>query len=159
VASQFRQSVDEVALAAAVAHETARVQHHDPLRLWLAQFATDLQWPSRRAVARLRNWMRILELARDDEARGHGVEGADLAAAILTAFRLRAPGSAVPTLLGERVDFETRIRRLLALVPHDDSEPPSVMTWLITTPALLAVGVLGALDGERLVRTAFSILP
>jgi hypothetical protein len=103
--------------------------------------------------------MRVLELARDDEARRKGVEGADLAAAILAAFRLRAPACAVPALGGERVDCEARIRGLLAPVPHDDSEPNSVMTWLIATPALLAVGVVGALYGERFVRTLFSILP
>ena len=101
VADQFRRSIDAQALAAAVAHETAHIHHRDPLRLWLAQLATDLQWPSQRAAERLRTWIGTVEFARDDDARRQGVEGADLAAAILAAVRLQAGSSALPSLSGD----------------------------------------------------------
>src|SRR5207247_386237 len=73
-------------------------------------------WPSARAAERLRTWTRIMEFARDDEARRR-VDGADLAAAILAAVNLRQPAGITPALVSERIDFETRVRRLLTSPP------------------------------------------
>jgi hypothetical protein len=42
---RLRQMLDDDAFAAALAHEAAHVRHLDPLRIALAQLATDLQWP------------------------------------------------------------------------------------------------------------------
>ena len=163
LSGRFRARIDERAAAAAAAHEAAHVRHRDPLRLWLAQFATDLQWPSVRAAERLRTWMRVVELARDDEARRCGVDGADLAAAIIAAVRLDETDRLATALAGERIDFETRIRRLLVPAPSDDLAPRSsaVRLVLAATSVLIgaAVAAAGAFWGETVVRTVFSALP
>ncbi len=100
VSEQFRALLDERAVGAAVAHEHAHLVHRDPVRLWLAQFATDLQWPSPRALRRLDAWRRVLEFARDDDVRRSGIDGADLAAAIVAAARLNVVDRGLPALLG-----------------------------------------------------------
>ncbi len=161
ISDQFRARVDQWAIAAAVAHEGAHVRHRDPLRLWVAQFVTDLQWPSARATSRLRAWTRVLERARDDDARLAGIEGADLAAAILAAVRLSERESSGPalTLTGEPTDLETRIRRLLEPAPVDTPMPSFTLPLILAAaPALLGVAIAGALSGETLVRTVFSAL-
>lgn len=160
MSDRFRARIDDSTAAAAAAHEAAHARHRDPLRLWLAQFATDLQWPSKRAAERLRAWMRVVEFARDDEARHGGVEGADLAAAIIAAVRLSDADGLAPALVGDRADFETRIRRLLAPMPSDERVPSSALRLVIAAaPALIAIGFAGALFGESLVRTVFNALP
>src|SRR5262249_27136200 len=83
VSPHLAEVLDASAMAAALAHEAAHVRYRDPLRLWLAQFGTDLLWPWPMAESRLRAWRQALELARDEEARLGGVTGPDLAAAIL----------------------------------------------------------------------------
>lgn len=161
ISDQFRAAVDERAVAAAAAHEAAHVRHRDPMRLWLAQLATDLQWPSPRAAKRLGAWIRVLEFARDDEAREDGIDGADLAAAILVAVRLHDADRFAAALVGERTNFETRIRRLLAPLPSDEAPPlpPVNLLALAVAPALIAIAVAGALSGETLVRAVFNALP
>jgi len=160
ISDRFRACVDAQAIAAAEAHEAAHVRHRDPLRLWLAQFATDLQWPSPRAADRLCAWMRVVECARDDEARRAGVEGADLAAAIIAAVRLQDAHRAATALIGDPIDFETRIKRLLVPPPTDDDVPRSASRFVVASaPALIAVALIGALCGEWVVRTVFSALP
>lgn len=89
ISSELRSALDEAALQAAIEHERAHARHLDPLRLWLAQLATDLQWPARSAQIRLARWREVLELARDEEACAHGASGPDLAAAVVTAARLQ----------------------------------------------------------------------
>lgn len=160
VSDQFRACVDDSTAAAARAHEAAHARHRDPLRLWLAQFATDLQWPSARAADRLRAWMSVVEFARDDEARQVGVEGVDLAAAIIAAVRLSDTDRLAPALVGDRADFETRIRRLLAPLPSDEAAPSSTLRVVIAAaPALVAITLAGARFGESFVRTVFNALP
>jgi hypothetical protein len=160
MSEQFRARVDDLTAAAAIAHEAAHARHRDPLRLWLAQFATDLQWPSARAADRLRAWIRVVEFARDDEARQAGVEGADLAAAIIAAVRLSDTDRLAPALAGDRADFETRIRRLLGPVPSDEAVPSFALRVVVAAaPALLVITLAGARFGESLVRTIFSALP
>jgi hypothetical protein len=157
---RFLAQIDDRAAAAAVAHEAAHVQHRDPLRFWLAQLATDLQWPSSRAADRLRAWTRVVEFARDDEACRAGVDGPDLAAAIIVAVQLQETDRCALALAGDPVDFETRIRRLLSSPPADTDDPsPSHRFALIAAPALALAVLAGALWGETLVRTVFSVLP
>jgi len=160
IAEEFRRSVDERALAAALAHEAAHARHRDPLRLWLAQVATDLQWPSRRAERRLRAWARMLEFARDDEARWTGIEGDDLAAAILTAVGQQQAASATPGLFGDVLDLEHRIRRLLRRPPPRARAPRSGWAFAIGAISVaLTISLCGAEYGERLVHALCRVLP
>lgn len=75
-------------------------------------------------------------------------------------FQLHETDRGALALVGERIDFETRIRRLLAPPPPDDPAPSSALQLVLTaTPALISVAVAGALWGETLVRTVFRVLP
>ena len=44
---RLSRDLDATAGQAVLAHERAHCRHRDPLRIWLAQIASDLQWPSR----------------------------------------------------------------------------------------------------------------
>ena len=157
VGAAFRQTIDDRALEAAVAHERAHVRHRDPLRLWLAQIATDLQWPARAASRRLSTWAAALELARDDEAREEGVRGEDLASAIMSALRLRRarvrPGAAA-CLTGQEGTLLLRLRRLLAPLPASSTGAPGRGLGLALALAalLLAGATLGLTHGDAVVR-------
>lgn len=117
ISSTLRAALGFGELRAAIAHEEAHVRHRDPLRIWIGQLVTDLQWPMPRARARQRVWMRALELARDEEAVRRGsVDPIDLANAIVMASRLSEPvkSSVVRAALGDDAAFlERRIFRLL----------------------------------------------
>lgn len=158
------KSLDEGMLHAAWQHEQAHARHRDPLRIWLAQFATDLQWPWPWARKRFDAWLIALECARDDEARCHGVSGADLAAAVLAMVRQspvilnnaarRTTGVHTHALLiGDQQALQRRIARLLsplvdlrAAPDHSVTGLAGVETWLA---GLLAIAcVLGILYGE-----------
>jgi Zn-dependent protease with chaperone function len=52
-APQLAKRLDDRAIEAALAHERAHIRHRDPLRIWVAQFVTDLQWPWGSAQRRL----------------------------------------------------------------------------------------------------------
>jgi hypothetical protein len=91
------KALEDRAIEAALEQERAHVRHWDPLRIWLAQLATDLQWPWPQARNRFAQWILVLELAQDEEARAAGVVGSDLATAIwrphisgITSSRFRA---------------------------------------------------------------------
>jgi Zn-dependent protease with chaperone function len=84
---RLAKKLDERQIEAALEHERAHTRHRDPLRIWLAQIATDLQWPWPQARERMQQWLVALEFARDEEARGAGIEGADLADAIIASAR------------------------------------------------------------------------
>lgn len=154
----FARAVDEDALEAGCAHEAAHVRHRDPLRLWVARIATDLQWPLPLATRRYGRWRCALELARDQEARRQGIEGADLAAAVLVAVRLQLDVSGPTATLHDTsgVAFlKSRITRLLAPV-----EPPSCPSGLFPQTAGISILVmiwtlaafLGADFGEHAMR-------
>lgn len=155
IASSLAAELDEAALAAAVAHEEAHARHHDPLRIWLAQLATDLQWPARAARARFEAWAAALELARDEDVRRTGIDGADLAAAVLGAARFqqeRRRGIAALAASDAAVMRE-RVERLLA--PLDESRTVG-RSWRPTVLALIVAAVaLGAAFGETFVRLIF----
>ena len=80
-------------------------------------------------------WRHVLELARDEEARLAGADGADLAAAILSAAQLQtvAAGSAA-TLLDGSIGLDERVNRLLA--------PMSAETRVPSRAAAFALGVV-----------------
>jgi hypothetical protein len=161
ISPQLRRVLDARALHAAVAHERAHVRHRDPLRIWLAQLVTDLQWPSRGARRRFDTWLAGLERARDDEARAGGVDGADLAAAVLGAARLQLDAAtAAATLVGRREDLPARITRLLQPLAAADVRQPRYLAiggalgivWLLALSAGLAWG-------EHLVDALLALIP
>jgi hypothetical protein len=136
----LESALDPEALAAVRAHERAHASHRDPLRIWLAQLATDLQWPSPAAALRLRAWRRTLEMARDEEVRQAGTEGPDLAAGILDAIRFMKTVSGVAAaLIDEESSLRERITRLLGPLP-DVPEPRTSFL----TPGFVCAGVAAA---------------
>jgi hypothetical protein len=146
--------LDDRAMRAALAHERAHVRHLDPLRIWIAQFVTDLQWPWSSAQRRFETWLAALEHARDDEARAEGVDGADLAAALVASIRFHhdSHGGICAPLIGNRSALEERIARLLQPVAAPgDNAPTALQLAALLTLALMVAVALGALYGERLV--------
>ena len=142
-------------IQAALEHERAHVRHRDPLRIWLAQLATDLQWPWPPARERLSQWLTALELARDEEARAAGVDGTDLAEVIVASARFtgQANLSTQAALIGEPSSLKERITRLLNPLTEalDETNPVSrVLPWLLP-PSLLVAVALGSVFGERVI--------
>ena len=136
--------LDADALAAALAHEAAHVRHRDPLRIAIAQLATDLQWPWPQPRRRLASWRCVLEETRDDEAVLDGSRPEDLAAAIIGAARWSAPGAGAS--LGEH-PIERRVRRLLDGAPRVPA-PRSRSLALLFASAVIASLVVGFTIGE-----------
>ena len=153
VADQLEATLDPDALGAALAHEQIHVRHWDPLRIWLAQIATDLQWPSPWARRRFDHWLTSLELARDEEARLDGASGDDLAAAIVAVARRgrRAGDRAVACLTGRDLSLASRVARLLDPVPPGDVRRSIALSLAVVT-VLVASGVVGASYGDDLLR-------
>lgn len=159
--SHLAERLDERAIQAALAHERAHVCHHDPLRIWLAQFVTDLQWPWPPAQKRLRNWLVALELARDAEARANGVEGSDLAAAILASLRFRQDSVSVAYALlsGDRAALKERITALIQPLPEASPAPApyaAISIWLLP-PTLLLATALGAAFGSCVINPLLGV--
>jgi len=155
------KALDDNAIHAALGHERAHARHLDPLRIWAAQLATDLQWPWAQASKRFRQWILALELARDDEARSTGIAGPDLAAAVLASVRLhhRAGSFPFPALTGEPSALKERITRLLNPVSEEPDEMNTrarVFPWLLVPTLLLAL-VLGSVFGERVIEAVLRI--
>jgi Zn-dependent protease with chaperone function len=152
VAPALEHALDVSALAAVRAHERAHARRRDPLRIWAAQLASDLQWPSLRARARLTSWLEALELARDEEARLDGADGADLAAGIVAAAQLiRATERPVAAIHRAGSELCERIDRLLAPVPPLRASRRPWTTFLACI-ALMGSVVLGMFFGEPVVR-------
>jgi hypothetical protein len=156
VSPYLAKALDDRTIEAALAHERAHARHRDPLRIWLAQSATDLQWPWPQAQKRFRLWILALELARDEEARMSGVDGSDLATAILASARLgrQAILPANAALISDPSTLKARISRLLEPLPL---EPPEThaMTWtaVAAIPVLLGAIGFGSVFGEQILRT------
>jgi hypothetical protein len=167
------KQLEDGVIRAALAHEHAHALHRDPLRIWLAQLVTDLQWPWPWAGRRLEVWLEALELARDDEARAAGADGADLAAAVLGSVRYLERIAARPSgmslagtqlaharLIGDPAALRKRVSRLLAPLPPLAPGRRGVSVGigdleragLLLIPLLLTALVLGTLYGEHLVR-------
>jgi hypothetical protein len=151
--------LDADALSAVRAHEDAHVRHRDPLRIWLGQFATDLQWPWPCARNRFEQWRRVLELARDEEARLSGTDGADLAAAILLATRLSTAGSRGAALVDPPICMQDRIARLLAPLPSDHLSSEKTGCLLAMASTCLVGALSGVWFGERFVQFITRVLP
>ena len=153
VTEEVRDTLDPAALAAALAHERVHARHRDPLRIWLAQIATDLQWPSPSARRRFEHWLTSLELARDEEARLDGAAGEDLAAAVVTVARMpwHAPAGPVAGLTGAETSLASRVHRLLAPVPLDEGGR-SVLLPLAVLAVLVAGVAVGIAYGDDVLR-------
>lgn len=152
VSPTLQRALDARALAAVWAHERAHARHRDPLRVCLAQLATDLQWPSRRAAHRLHAWRRSMEIARDEEARREGTDGADLATAILAAARLETTANRHGVALtGAELDLTARIHRLLEPLAAPAARRRSLLPWLAFA-GLIVAGAAGICFGDDLVR-------
>lgn len=148
-------------IEAALEHERAHARDRDPLRIWLAQLAVDLQWPWPQAQERLQQWLTTLELARDEEARAAGIEGTELAEVILASARFtrRANLAMQAALIGEPSRLKERIQRLLDPSPADpeESQRPWHDPLVLLVPSLAFALVGGAIFGERLVHALFWI--
>ncbi len=151
-----RDRLDERALRAVLEHEAAHARHFDPLRLWLAQIGTDLQWPAASARRRFSDWRSALELARDDEACERGVDGSDLAAALIEAAQLGGAtrGRTVASLVRETGAGALR-ERVVRLLYRTD-RPPAAPTraragWPLVTIVLAIAVAAGVFVGEELV--------
>jgi hypothetical protein len=152
----FARVVEPQVLDAVLRHESAHARHRDPLRIWVAQLVTDMQWPSPGAALRLATWTHVLEIARDEEAREEGADGADLAAAILTAERLchgRPAWAPVAPLTGRGELLRERIERLLAPLPGEDAPPRSPRSlWLALAVSGAVALLFGITYGDAFVR-------
>ena len=168
------RQLDEDVIRAALAHERAHALHRDPLRIWLAQWVTDLQWPWPWAKRRFEVWLDALELARDDEARVSGADGADLAAAVLASMRflaqlepqdrasLSGTQFAHARLTGDARALRNRVSRLLASLPElsrDDARRRGMLgrAGYLLIPLLVTALLLGVVYGERLVRPLLAV--
>ena len=155
--SRLRAALDPAALHAVEAHELAHVCHRDPLRIWLAQLITDLQWPLPGAPRRFEAWLKALEMARDDEARRRGVDGVDLAAAVIASAQFTLGNGRYAGITGSGADLAERVDRLLSPLASDG--PPRWSTGLFVTPLFGLAAVLGAAFGETAMRALLAIVP
>lgn len=158
---QLARALGERELEAALAHERAHVRHRDPLRIWLGQIAADLQWPWPQAQERLRRWLVALEFARDEEAVAAGVEGSELAGAIVASarFNLEQRAPLLAALTGEPRTVEKRIRRLLRITPDKSASVAPLSRGFVAVMAsivFMAV-VLGTVYGEGVIRALFQL--
>lgn len=152
-------ALDSDALAAVRAHEMAHVAHRDPLRIWLAQLATDLQWPFPAAQRRFHYWRRALEMARDQEVRRSGVDGPDLAAGILAVLKIATAGGGVAaTLIDDESSLRERIERLLAPATADRAYGRSVMAFTLVLSGLAAALIVGMTAGDPVVAALLNAL-
>lgn len=158
VSDRFRASVSPAELEAALAHERAHVRSCDPLRVWLAQVACDLQWPVPGAHERFNAWLTALEMRRDVEAVNTGASSLDLAAAIVGAARrgIGRGGPAAATLTPRPSDVEARVRALVhmetGVVPQERSRVLMRLPPLALGGAVLLTVLLGTRLGEDLIR-------
>ena len=152
IAAGLDEILDQEALDAAIAHERAHASHYDPLRIWLAQMATDLQWPSLFARRRLEHWLSALELARDEEARMAGAPGADLAAAVVAVAGLNNPARrGLVGLTGAEASLSARVHRLLG--PPPTSPLSSSIIAPLGVAVFLMIGlVFGVTHGDSFLR-------
>ncbi len=144
--------LDDNALQAVITHERAHASHRDPFRIWLALLATELQGRSAAASHRCGEWRHALELARDEEARQAGVDGSDLAAAILEAVKIRTMSHPAFAPLLTSDQLEDRIHALLApLAPAAANSTSRFPAIVIVCVALMLAAITGGTYGEHLI--------
>ena len=168
------KQLDDGMIRAALAHERAHASNRDPLRIWVAQLITDLQWPWPGAQRRLDAWLDALELARDDEARANGADGAELAAAVLASVRylsrlapqerllLNGTQPVHARLIGDSRALRERVSRLLA--PRQEingrgSRRTAIARYAeaLLASSLLTMLMLGAVLGERVLHPLLAL--
>ena len=154
IAPAFWRSLDDLSRHAVRAHEDAHVRHRDPLRVWTARLATDLQWPGRHATHRFAEWRHALELARDEAVRREGIDGADLAAAVIAALQFSPVNTSLAvSIAGDPHGVRDRIARLLAPLPATQDEPAwSHAGRASAIAASVGAVMFGASFGEAIVR-------
>lgn len=154
ISDAFEKAASPQVLAAALAHEAAHAWYRDPLRIWMAQLAADLQWPMPRVRRRFRNWVLTLEMRRDDVAIDAGAAPTALAEGILLAARLHSGSVALPSaaVTGSGEGLALRVRRLLYnhAVSGEGTMPRQHMTWLWCCAAFAVAAWLGAFYGDSL---------
>lgn len=159
---EFRDRVSGEVLAAALAHEAAHARRRDPLRIWLAQLAADLQWPVPGTARRFSAWLIALEAERDDEALSTGVSGGDLAEAILVAARLHQStrGNLCAHAKGRGEGIAWRVRRLLAATPST-SRQARAASWVVPASCFMLIAAvwLGVHYGDSVLRLLPGIGP
>jgi hypothetical protein len=144
--------LDRDELEAVHAHEAAHARHRDPLRIWVAQLAMDLQWPAPSARDRFHHWMHALELARDEEARELGVEGASLASAVVNVAKLSRGHAPTPAaLVGHGMMLRDRIGRLLGPLVRADQARRTLLAFATMT-VLAAAITTGIVGGDHVLR-------
>jgi hypothetical protein len=153
---RLAKKLDDRQIEAALEHERAHARHWDPLRIWLAQLVTDLQWPWPQARERMQRWLTTLEFARDEEAVAAGIEGIDLAEAIIASARFcrSANLSTQATLTGHAAALKERIACLLVPLCADAEKTQTRIRsplFALLPTSMLAL-TLGVMFGERLVR-------
>ena len=155
ISQELRSALEPDALQAALEHELAHARHYDPLRLWIGQLIADLQGPWSGSRERFALWRESVELARDEEARRNGADGAALAAAVVAAAGLGVARSAPCGLhlAGPNEVLANRVRLLLQPLPSSAPRQGSGRRVEAALALLLLVGaVFGFLHGETLVR-------
>lgn len=161
VSQRFRDSASPEVVAAARAHEQAHVEHCDPLRIWLAQLAADLQWPMPGVSRRFAEWLLALEADRDSAALAKGADPEDLAEAIVTAARLQCGPTpvAAAAITGTGDGISWRVHRLLspgAATPRRKPRPRlSRDAWIA---ALIGALCLGLVYGESVMHALFGVV-
>jgi Zn-dependent protease with chaperone function len=154
VSVSFVRLASPEVLAAAFAHEVAHVRGRDPLRIWLTQFLSDLQWPIPGARHRFQRWLLALEVSRDDQALAVGASPLALAEAILLATSLypSAYASSRAGVSGGGEGFAYRMQRLMAYRDLARQPAPTALSWLPPGyyAALVVASVTGVLFGDRL---------
>jgi beta-lactamase regulating signal transducer with metallopeptidase domain len=154
IARELAAALDARELAAVREHEAAHARHRDPLRLLGMQLAADLQWPVPAAARRLVAWRAALELARDDEARRHGVEGEDLASGILTTARLMTGAAsmhevgAIADVGGIRARTERLLRPITDATHADARAHRRGVVPLLCAAAIAGAMIAGAAVGD-----------
>jgi len=163
VSEEFERIASRTVLAAAIAHETAHVRGLDPLRIWFAQLAADLQWPIPGTDRRFSAWLLALEAERDDEALAAGTAAEDLAEAILNAARLQCglATALCASMAGAGDGIGWRVRRLLAADgPVGAARPRAFWVVRVSCGAILVGAVwLGLTYGDALLRMVPGIGP
>jgi hypothetical protein len=154
---RLAKTLDDRQIEAALEHERSHARHWDPLRIWLVQLVTDLQWPWPQARERMQRWLIALELARDEEARARGIDGTDLAEAIIASARFGQSAShpAQAALTGQSAALKERIARLLEPLSADPAQAHlRTPLFLLLPTSVIALG-FGLMFGEGVVRALF----
>lgn len=170
VRAEWLASLDDVAVAAALAHETEHVRNHDPLRYLLLSLSAVIS-PLGSLILRrdVRRWIAAREMQCDRLAVSRGADPAALAQALVVAARPPMRAAVAATLVPPDLRaLELRVEMLLAYGEHppreiDEAGAPVLrlaFALLIVVIALPHGGETAALDAlhvgtERAVASFF----